>query len=97
MLVIACGVGWLVYHKIKPILALPPAPTTIVQPQVIHTNSETIRTVAVESAPKGNIFQFAEREGKQFVVIEGKEYLLASTTGPAQIKVGENGQIVMAT
>lgn len=96
-LVIIGGVGWLWAHKKEPVAFVPPVPTTIVQPQVIHTNTETIRTVAVESAPKGNIMQFTEREGKQYMVVEGKEYQLASQTGPAQIKVGENGQIVMAT
>ena len=31
VLVIACGVGWLVYHKEKPVLPLSPIPATIVQ------------------------------------------------------------------
>ena len=72
-------------------------PALQVQPQVIHTNTETVRTVTVDAAPKGNIMQFTERDGKQYVAIEGKEYHLASTTGPSKIKIGENGEIKMTT
>jgi hypothetical protein len=72
-------------------------PALQVQPQVIHTTTETVREVAVQAAPKGNIFQFTEREGKQFVVIDGKEYHLAVQDGKKGVKIGENGQIVMTT
>jgi hypothetical protein len=80
--------------------APPVAPTTpalVVQPQKVETKTEIIREIAVQPAPKGNIFQFVEREGKQFVVIDGKEYQLASTTGPTKVKIGENGEIKMTT
>jgi predicted transcriptional regulator len=92
---IACGVSWLYFHKEKSVAT--PVPSVVVQPQVVHTNTETVREIAVETAPKGNLLQFTERDGKQYLVIDGKEYQLASKTGPAQIKIGENGQIIMST
>ena len=99
VLVLIATIGYASYLHFKLELIKPAeiAKPLIVQPQVIHTNTETIREVSVQAAPKGNIFQFTEREGKQFVTIESKEYLLASKTKPAEIKIGENGQIVMAT
>jgi len=75
----------------------PSTPALVVQPQKVETKTEIIREIAVQPAPKGNIFQFTEREGKQFVVIDGKEYQLAVPQGKKGVKVGENGQIVMTT
>ena len=77
--------------------AKPETPALIVQPQKVETKTEIIREIAVQPAPKGNIFQFIEREGKQFVVIDGKEYQLAVPEGKKGVKIGENGQIVMTT
>ena len=98
VLALLCASGYAGYLHFKP-EPKPPEITKplVVQPQVIHTSTETIREVAVQAAPKGNIFQLTERDGKQFVIIDGKEYQLASTVGPAQVKIGENGQIVMST
>jgi len=97
LLAIIGGVGWLWYNKQKPAPAVVLTPATVVQPQVIHTSTETVREVTVQAAPKGNIFQFTEREGKQFVVIEGKEYQLAVQGGKPNVKIGENGEIKMTT
>lgn len=97
-LLVAIGIAaYLHFNKPEPVKPAEITKPLVVQPQVIHTNTETVREVTVEAAPKGNIMQFVERDGKQFVVIDGKEYQLASTTGPAQVKIGENGQIKMTT
>ena len=89
------------YHWAADKFRAPPAkldpPALIVQPQKVETKTEIIREVSVQPAPKGNIFQFTEREGKQFVVIDGKEYQLAVPEGKKGVKIGENGQIVMTT
>jgi hypothetical protein len=95
LLVVAGYAGYLHFKpEPKPVEITKPL---IVQTQGVNTHTETIREVTVQAAPKGNIMQFIEREGKQYVVIEGKEYQLASTTGPTKVKIGENGQIVMST
>ena len=75
----------------------PATPALVVQPQKVETKTEIIREVTVQPAPKGNIFQFTERDGKQYVVIDGKEYQLAVQEGKKGVKIGENGQIVMTT
>ena len=75
----------------------PETPALVVQPQKVETKTEIIREVMVQPAPKGNIFQFTERDGKQYVVIDGKEYQLAVQEGKKGVKIGENGQIVMTT
>jgi len=97
LLAIIGGVGWLWCNKQKPAPTVVPTPATVVQPQVIHTKTDTVREVMVQAAPKGNIMQFTEREGKQFVVIDGKEYQLAVQGGKPNVKIGENGEIKMTT
>ena len=98
LLVAVLALGWTEWkeYKAKPAY-VPPKVTTEVKPQVINTHTETVREVAVQTAPKGNIMQFTERDGKQFIIVEGKEYQLATQTGKPNVKIGENGQIVMST
>lgn len=97
-LCIAVGsAGYLYYTKPDPPKPAEITKPLVVQPQIVHSKTETVREVTVEAAPKGNLFQITEREGKQFVVIDGKEYQLAVQSGKPGVKIGENGQIVMTT
>ena len=100
VLFVCGGLYWLYHNKEVPVVATPivtPATPLPITPQVINTHTETIREITVAPAPAGNIFQFTEREGKQFVTINGKDYQLATTPGSPEVKVGVNGQIVMET
>ena len=99
VLFVCGGLYWLYHNKEVPVVTpvLPTVTPLPITPQVINTHTETIREITVAPAPAGNIFQFTEREGKQFVTINGKDYQLATTPGSPEVKVGVNGQIVMET
>nr|WP_092068881.1 hypothetical protein [Dendrosporobacter quercicolus]NSL47263.1 hypothetical protein [Dendrosporobacter quercicolus DSM 1736]SDL82777.1 hypothetical protein SAMN04488502_101929 [Dendrosporobacter quercicolus] len=68
--------------------------TVTLPPQVIYTNTETIREVAVQAPSQpGAVLSFVEREGKVIAVVNGQEVEVPNVTGQPALKLGENGEL----
>lgn len=68
--------------------------TVTLPPQVIYTNTETIREVAVQAPSQpGAVLSFVEREGKVIAVVNGEEVEVPNVTGQPAVKLGENGEL----
>ncbi|WP_371366332.1 hypothetical protein SRRS_07370 [Sporomusa rhizae] len=75
----------------------PQTQTITLPPQVIHTNTETIREVAVQAPSQpGAVLSFVERQGKVIAVVNGKEIEVPNQTGQPAVKLGENGELRMS-
>ena len=84
---------WKQQQKSVPQIQTVAAPT-----QVIHTNTETIREVAVQaSSQPGAVLQFVERDGKVIAVVNGQEVEVPNQTGQPSVKLGENGELRMTS
>jgi hypothetical protein len=71
--------------------------TVALPPQIIHTNTETVREVAVQAPSQaGSVLSFVERQGKVIAVIDGKEVEVPNLTGQPQVSLGENGELRMS-
>ena len=96
-------VGWLLWQHYNQPEPVPPVPapevkTVTLPPQVIHTNTETIREVVVQAPSQpGAVLQFVEREGKIIAIIDGQEVEVPNQTGQPEVKLGENGELRLAT
>jgi hypothetical protein len=91
--------GWSEWqdYKNKPI----PAPTNTVvtlPPQVIHTNTETVREVAVQApSQQGAVLTFVERQGKMIAIVNGQEVEVPNQTGQPNVEIGKNGELSIST
>ena len=73
---------------------VPQIQTVTLPPQVIHTNTETVREVAVQAPSQaGSVLQFIEREGKVIAVVNGQEVEVPNQTDQPNVKLGENGEL----
>lgn len=78
--------------------AVPQTQTITLPPQVIHTNTETIREVAVQAPSQpGAVLQFIEREGKVIAIVNGEEVEVPNLTGKPKIELGENGELRLSS
>lgn len=63
-------------------------------PEVIKTETETVREVAVQAPSQpGSVLSFVERQGKVIAVIDGKEVEVPNLTGKPDVSLGENGEL----
>ncbi|HML33874.1 hypothetical protein [Sporomusa sphaeroides] len=87
------------FNQPEPVPVPAPAVKTItLPPQVIHTNTETIREVVVQAPSQpGAVLQFVEREGKIVAIVNGEEVEVPNQTGQPEIKLGENGELRMSS
>jgi hypothetical protein len=94
-------VGYFAYQHFNQPVPPVPAPevkTVALPPQVIHTNTETIREVVVQAPSQpGAVLQFVEREGKIIAIIDGKEVEVPNQTGQPEVKLGENGELRLSS
>ena len=85
-------------QHIKSQAAQPTVITTAPPPQVIHTNTETIREVVVQAPSQpGAVLQFVEREGKIIAITDGKEVEVPNQTGQSEVSLGENGELRLSS
>lgn len=77
---------------------VPEVTTITLPPQVIHTNTETIREVVVQAPSQpGAVLQFVEREGKIIAIVNGEEVEVPNQTGQPEVKLGENGELRLSS
>ena len=77
---------------------IPEAQIITLPPQVIHTNTETVREVAVQTpGNQGAVLQFVERQGKIMAIVNGHETEVPNLTGKPEVKLGENGELRFST
>ncbi len=95
--------GYFAYQHFNQPEPVPPVPapegkTITLPPQVIHTNTETIREVVVQAPSQpGAVLQFVEREGKIIAIIDGQEVEVPNQTSQPEIKLGENGELRLSS
>ncbi|TWH45882.1 hypothetical protein [Sporomusa sp. KB1] len=76
----------------------PQTQTITLPPQVVHTNTETIREVVVQTpSTQGAVLQFVERQGKVIAIVNGQETEVPNLTGQPDVKIGENGELRFST
>lgn len=76
----------------------PQVQTITLPPQVINTNTETVREVAVQApSTQGAVLQFVERQGKIIAIVNGQEVEVPNMSGQPDVKIGENGELRFST
>ena len=86
------------YRDWKQQKQVPVVQTVTLPPQVIHITTETIREVAVQApSTPGAVLQFVEKQGKVIAVVNGQEVEVPNVSGQPDVKLGENGELRIAT
>jgi len=77
---------------------VPVVQTVTLPPQLIHTATETVREVAIQTPrAQGLVLQFVEKQGKVIAVVNGQEVEVPNLSGQPDVKLGENGELRFST
>jgi hypothetical protein len=73
--------------------SVPPIQVTV-PPQVIHTNTETIREISVQApSSPGAVLQFVEKQGKVIAIVNGQEVEVPNLSGKPEVSLGDTGEL----
>ncbi|WP_312335072.1 hypothetical protein [Anaerospora hongkongensis] len=74
-------------------VSIPPIQVAV-PPQVIHTNTETVREITVQApSTPGAVLQFVEKEGKVIAIVNGQEVEVPNLTGKPEVALGDTGEL----